>query len=145
MSAAPKSERTRHVIGRAAEIAPGSALRVEIEGRPIAVFNIDGDFVAIGDRCPHEGASLCRGQIIGLIESDAPGHYRIVRGGEFVRCPWHGWEFDLRTGRSWCDPDRTRVRSYEVTVAERSELVEGPWRLETFEVADEGGYVVLTL
>jgi 3-phenylpropionate/trans-cinnamate dioxygenase ferredoxin subunit len=38
------------------------------------------------------------------------------RGGEILRCPWHGWEFDLRDGRSVVDPERTRVRSYPVEV-----------------------------
>jgi 3-phenylpropionate/trans-cinnamate dioxygenase ferredoxin subunit len=49
-----------------------------------------------------------------------------------VRCPWHGWEFDLRTGRSWFDPERTRVRSYPVTV--HRGVVEGPYRAETYAV-----------
>lgn len=140
-----RREPVRHVVCRADEIAPGVARRVEIEGREIAIFNVNGEFAAIGDRCPHEGASLCKGQVIGLAESDEPGHYRMVRDGEFVRCPWHGWEFDLKTGRSWCDPARTRVKSYDVSVAEGSRLQEGPYRIDIYEVTREGDYVVVAV
>jgi 3-phenylpropionate/trans-cinnamate dioxygenase ferredoxin subunit len=45
-----------------------------------------------------------------------PGRVEFERDGEILRCPWHGWEFDLRTGRSVVDPDGVRVRSYDVVV-----------------------------
>ena len=138
-------QKVRYVVCRADEIAPGMAKRFEIEGRAIAIFNVNGEFAAIADRCPHEGASLCRGQIIGLAESDEPGHYRMVREGEFVRCPWHGWEFDLKTGRSWCDPARTRVKSYDVSVAGGAQLLEGPYRIDVYKVSRDGDYVVVTV
>jgi nitrite reductase/ring-hydroxylating ferredoxin subunit len=138
-------QKERHVVCRADEIAPGTSKRFEIEGRAIAIFNVNGEFAAIADRCPHEGASLCKGQIIGLAESDGPGHYRMVRDGEFVRCPWHGWEFDLKTGRSWCDPARTRVKSYDVSVAGGGQLQEGPYRIDVYEVSRDGDYVVVTV
>ncbi len=140
-----RGEPVRHVVCRADEIAPGTARRFEVEGRAIAVFNVNGAFAAIADRCPHEGASLCRGHIVGLAESDEPGQYRIVREGEFVRCPWHGWEFDLKTGRSWCDPARTRVKSYDVSVAGGAQLREGPYRIDVFEVEQDGDYVVVSV
>src|SRR6267378_6278301 len=74
------------------------------------------EYFAVGNRCPHEGASLCKGRIVGLVESSEPGSYQFSRRGELLRCPWHGWEFDLRTGKSWCEPDRTKVRSFELKV-----------------------------
>jgi 3-phenylpropionate/trans-cinnamate dioxygenase ferredoxin subunit len=80
--------------------------------------------------------------MVGLAESDGPGHYRMVRQGEMVRCPWHGWEFDVRTGRSYCDPARTRVKSFDVHV-EKGEAIEGPYRAETFKVIREEDYVIL--
>jgi 3-phenylpropionate/trans-cinnamate dioxygenase ferredoxin subunit len=83
--------------------------------------------------------------VVGLAESDEPGRYRMVRQGEFVRCPWHGWEFDLKTGRSWCDPARTRVKSYDVSVAQASTLREGPYSIDVFEVSQDGDYVVVTV
>jgi nitrite reductase/ring-hydroxylating ferredoxin subunit len=73
----------------------------------------------------HEGASLCKGRVVGLVEASEPGPYQYSRRGELIRCPWHGWEFDLRTGKSWCEPDRSKVRSYELKVEPGVALVEG--------------------
>ena len=68
------------------------------------------------------------------------------RPGEMlIRCPWHGWEFDLRTGQSWFDPERTRVRSYRVTVENAGEPVPGPYVAERYGVTVEDSYVVVDL
>jgi len=134
-----------HVVCRVEEIAEGKGLRVELEGRAIAVFNLGERFAAVADRCPHEGASLCHGRTAPLTESQGPGDYRVIDGRIIVRCPWHGWEFDLATGRSYCDPNRVRVRSFDVRVADSANLVEGPYRVETFEVTTRGRYVVVTV
>jgi 3-phenylpropionate/trans-cinnamate dioxygenase ferredoxin subunit len=60
-----------------------------------------------------------------------------------VKCPWHGWEFDIRTGRSWCDPSRLRVRQYPVSVQPGAKLAEGPYVAETFAVRLEDNYVLV--
>ena len=95
----------RHVVAAVGEIAEGERKLVTVEGREIGVFNVKGEFYALLNKCPHAGASLCRGMVIGLAQSDEPGEYRLTRPGEFLRCPWHGWEFDIRTGQSWFDPE----------------------------------------
>src|SRR5262245_45225502 len=96
----------RHVVEALAEMPASSRRRVEVEGRPIAIFNIKGELFGILDRCPHQGGSLCEGALIGLLQSSEPGNYRYSRPGEILRCPWHGWEFDVRTGQSYCEPSR---------------------------------------
>jgi nitrite reductase/ring-hydroxylating ferredoxin subunit len=53
------------------------------------------------------------------------------------------WEFDIRTGQSWCDPQRLRARRYPVSVEPGARLVEGPYKAETFPVSLEGAYVVV--
>jgi 3-phenylpropionate/trans-cinnamate dioxygenase ferredoxin subunit len=78
-----------------------------------------------------------------VVESPAPGQYRYSRKGEIIRCPWHGWEYDLRTGKSFCEPERARVRSFPVSIAPGSTLVEGPYVAETFPVRIEDDYVVI--
>jgi nitrite reductase/ring-hydroxylating ferredoxin subunit len=133
----------RHVVATVGEIPPGGRKLVSIRGRDVAVFHINGEYFAILDRCPHEGGSLCKGKLIGLVESEGPGDYRYSRQGEIVRCAWHGWEFDLRTGRSRCDPDRLRVRNYPVRVEQGTKLAEGPYITETFEVKVEDEYLVI--
>jgi nitrite reductase/ring-hydroxylating ferredoxin subunit len=136
---------TKHVIATVDEIAPGGRKLVELKGREIAVFNIAGEFFAISNACPHEGASLCRGVLVGLAEADEPGKVRLTRKGEMLRCPWHGWEFDIRTGKSWCDPRRVRVKSYDIVVESGSTLVEGPYQVDTFAISIEDRYVVIDL
>ena len=133
----------RFVVARADEIAPGERKLVSVRGRDVVVFNVKGEYFALLDRCPHQGGSLCRGKLVGLVESDEPGRYRYHRAGEIIRCPWHGWEFDLRTGKSWCDPARTWVKSYPGSVQPGGRVVEGPYVAETFEVTVEQDYVVI--
>ena len=133
----------RHVVAAVAEIPPGARKRVEVEGRPIAVFNVKGEFFALLDRCPHQGASLCQGKLVGLVEASGPGQYRYSRQGEIIRCPWHGWEYDLRTGKSWCEPHRARVRKFPVAIEPGRTLVEGPYVAETFPIRVEDDYVVI--
>jgi len=133
----------RHVVARAAEIPAGSRKLVKVGGRDIVIFNINGEFFALSDTCPHKGGSLSRGRLTGAVTSSVPGTYQYSRPGEIIRCPWHAWEFDVRTGRSWCDPQRVRLMNYAVSVETGAKLVEGPYTAETFAVAVEDAYVVV--
>ena len=133
----------KHVVAAVGDIPPGARKVVTIANRAIVVFNVGGEFFALSDRCPHRGGSLSVGKLTGLVESSQPGEYRYSRPGEIIRCPWHAWEFDLRTGRSWCDPKRLRVRNYAVSVEPGTKLVEGPYVAETFPVTVEDEYIVV--
>jgi nitrite reductase/ring-hydroxylating ferredoxin subunit len=133
----------RFVVARTAEIPPGERKLVSVRGRDVVVFNVKGELFALLDRCPHQGGSLCRGKLVGLVEADGPGRYRYTRRGEIIRCPWHGWEFDLRTGKSQCDPRRTWVKSYPAAIAPGSEIAGGPYVAETFDVVVEEDYVII--
>ena len=133
----------RHIVATVDEIPPGQRKLVNANGRDIIIFNVDGEYFAVGNRCPHEGASLCKGRVVGLVEATEPGAYRYSRRGELIRCPWHGWEFDLRTGRSWREPARTKVRRYDLKVEPGGVLIEGELRAETFPVSVEKQYVVV--
>jgi len=133
----------KHVVATVDEIPVGGRKVVTVRGRPIAIFNVNGEYHALYDRCPHAGGQLSQGRITGLVEASEPGAVRYSRQGEIVRCPWHGWEFDIKTGRSWCDPRRLRVRTYEAAAAPGAALVEGPYVAETFKVTVERDYVVV--
>jgi nitrite reductase/ring-hydroxylating ferredoxin subunit len=134
---------SRHVVAAASEIKPGEKKLVTVKGREIGVFNVDGAFFALANRCPHAGGPMCEGRVVGLVQSRGPGDYSIGRKGEFVRCPWHGWEFDIRTGQSWCDPAGIRARRYAVSVQPGTGLVAGPYVAETVPVTIEADYVVV--
>jgi nitrite reductase/ring-hydroxylating ferredoxin subunit len=132
-----------HIVAAVDEIPPGKRKLVDVKGRAIVVFNLGGAFYALNNRCPHRGGSLFHGIQTGLVESNEPGEYCYSRLGEMVKCPWHGWEFDIRTGKSWCDPARLRVRQYPVAVKPGTDLVEGPFVAESFPVRVENNYVVV--
>src|ERR1043165_6953333 len=133
----------KHVVAAASEIPPGGRKLVNANGRAIVVFNLGGEFFALSNRFPHRGGSLCDGNLTGLVLSDEPGHYNYIRRGEIIRCPWHSWEFDIRTGKSWCDPARVKARQYPVSVEPGTALVEGPYVAETYPVSVEDRYVVV--
>ena len=134
---------SRQVVAKASEVAPGTAKMVTVAGREIGIFNLDGEYFALANRCPHAGGPLCGGKIVALVQSDGPGSYRLTRHQEFLRCPWHGWEFDIRTGQSWCDPNSVKARPFAVTVESGENLVKGPYVAETFPVSVEEDYLII--
>lgn len=147
----------RYVVARLHEIPPGARKIVKVERREIGVFNVDGEFFALRNRCPHQGAALCGGRLVPVVESAGPGDYELG-GTTLLQCPWHGWEFDVRDGQSWSDPGRLRVASYKVSVESDNAgdgdaahakafagRVMGPFRAESFPVSVEDGDVVLEL
>ena len=135
----------KHVVAVTDEIPPGGRKLVEVKGRAIVIFNVGGEYFALNNRCPHKGGSLCQGRLTGLVESAEPGTYRYSRRGEIIGCPWHGWEFDIRTGRSRCDPQTLRARNYAVSVQPGAELMEGQYVAETFPVSVQDNYVVIKI
>lgn len=78
--------------------SPGKAIRVEVGGTPVAVFNVAGTLFALDATCPHQGGPLDEGD---------------VEGGK-VTCPWHGSIFDLRTGAVESPPAEKGVTAYNV-------------------------------
>ena len=65
------------------ECPPGSVCERVAKDRVIALFNVNGEFRALDGICPHQGGPLGRGRL----------------SGDVVTCPWHGWQFDTRTGQ----------------------------------------------
>ena len=146
----------RFIVAEANEIPPGGRKIVEVGGRSLGIFNIGGEYFALRNRCPHQGGPLCEGKIFGLISADVPGAIEYSRPGEILTCAWHGWEFDIRTGRSWCAPDRLRARRYDVSVESGDTLtatpdpamggrVPGPYTAETYPIEAEGQYLVVEI
>ncbi len=140
----------RHQVARLSDMPPGSRRRVTVKGQTVALFNVKGEFFAVLDRCPHAGASLCDGRLTGLMSADGPGEYRHSREGEILRCPWHGWEFDLRTGKSCAEPTKLWIRNFDVALepagGEAGDLPEKPAEplaATTFPVSVEDAWIVI--
>ena len=141
----------RYVIARADEFPPGTRRIVDIDGRSIGVFNVDGTYYALRNQCPHQGGPLCKGTVMGTVTSPGPGDYHYDPEHKLLTCPWHNWEFDMETGQSWFDPVKTRVRPYEVVVESGKSIreggtgrVPGPYVVETLTVIVDDDYVVVT-
>lgn len=115
-------------VGAIDDLDRRGRLIVELDGRQIGVFRHPGateELCAIRNRCPHHGAPLCLGSVRLREWSDRAGTYD-VSDQVVLRCPQHGWEFDLRTGQSPDDP-HLRVAVYDVR-AENDRVLLGPVR-----------------
>ncbi|HLH68719.1 MAG TPA: Rieske 2Fe-2S domain-containing protein [Candidatus Dormibacteraeota bacterium] len=109
----------RHELFGAEELRPGQMREVQVDGVSIVVVRkADGTYRALRNRCSHQGGPLSGGRLEPMQEGDRVGDYRPSPEREVLRCPWHHYEFDVDTGLSPADPERVRVRTYEVTVAD---------------------------
>lgn len=94
-------------VCRKDELEPGRFRCIEVRGNRVLLYNVSGHLYATSATCAHMGGPLDEG----LFEEGV------------VTCPWHGWQFDVRTGESIYDPGR-RVATYPVTVVGDDVLVE---------------------
>jgi nitrite reductase/ring-hydroxylating ferredoxin subunit len=101
---------TRHPVAKAGELAPGGRKLVKAGGIEIGLFNAGGEIRAYRNVCPHAGAPVCLGRVGGTSLPSDVYEYKYGMEGCILRCPWHGWEFDLRTGEHIVDP-ATRLKA----------------------------------
>lgn len=107
----------RHVVDQLTEFPVGTRRVVTVDGVDIAVFNVDGEFHALRNSCPHRGAPMCTHAPAGTMVADQPHEYRYEMDNQLVRCPWHGYEFRLADGKSVVSPDvKLRLRVYDIKV-----------------------------
>ncbi|WP_345456398.1 Rieske (2Fe-2S) protein [Nocardioides marinquilinus] len=102
-------------VGTVEELRREGCRVVVVDGRRVGVISVGEEFFAINDKCPHMGASMCAGSLSGTLVAAAPHQYEYGLDDRVIRCPWHGWEFDLETGRSLLEPKRSGLRTYPVT------------------------------
>jgi nitrite reductase/ring-hydroxylating ferredoxin subunit len=112
----------RYVVAKLEEVPDGGHIVVDVNGRSVGVFNVDGELYGLLNRCPHQGGPMCEGRMVGLLTAERPGKLRFQKDHKLLACPWHGWEFDVKTGQSYCDPARLRLRKFPVEV-ENGEIV----------------------
>jgi nitrite reductase (NADH) small subunit len=102
-------------IGNAADIVNKTCHVVEIKGRSIALFNVGEHFYGILNVCPHKGAPLCHGSFNGTMLPSSPNTFIHGLEDRVIRCPWHGYEFDVTTGEALFGIIDSKVKTYEVT------------------------------
>jgi nitrite reductase/ring-hydroxylating ferredoxin subunit len=89
----------RVTVANTTEVTAGTGIVAEVNGKSLAVFNVDGTFHVIDNTCIHRGGPLGEGDL----------------EGEVVTCPWHGWEYNVKTGVSVNNPSAC-VASYPVVI-----------------------------
>jgi nitrite reductase/ring-hydroxylating ferredoxin subunit len=89
---------------------------VQVKGIEIGLFAIDGVPYAWRNMCPHAGAPVCIGKRTGTMLPSEVFHYVYGMEEKILRCPWHGWEFDLATGRHLVVDSGAKLRGYRLTV-----------------------------
>jgi 3-phenylpropionate/trans-cinnamate dioxygenase ferredoxin component len=94
-------------VAATGDVAPGSGKVVEAPGRLLALFNVDGAFYALDNTCLHRGGPVGEGDLEGTV----------------VTCPWHGFQYDVTTGRNVFDPD-VGLESFPVRVTDGEVQVE---------------------
>jgi len=113
----------------ATQVPPGTLKDFPLGETRVLVANVGGEFYAVRDVCPGSMAPLHLGSFTPPV----------------LVCPWHNEAYDIRTGKSWCDPRSVRVRNFPVTIEPGARLVEGPYVAETFPVSVEDQYVVVEM
>jgi nitrite reductase/ring-hydroxylating ferredoxin subunit len=113
----------RHRVGDVEDF-PFDAFRVfEIAGRPVGVVRTRRGLFAVRNRCPHQGAAICAGRVSGTMVASAPFDYEYSEQTPVVACPWHRWEFELDSGRSYGRVTNKRLVTYPVEVEDNQVYV----------------------
>jgi len=116
------------VICDTTDLSDGDQIVVAMGGTEISVFNVDGEYYACGNWCPHQSGPVCEGPLTGTTEAtfdrDTLEYEKSwIKEGQIVMCPWHGWEFDVTTSEAVHDED-IRLISYPVRVEDGSLVVD---------------------
>lgn len=100
---------SRVKVAAVADVPAGTGRVVEVPGKDVALFNVDGRFYAIDNQCPHRGGPLGEGDLEGTI----------------VVCPWHAWRWDVTAGTNANNP-AVRVACFSVVVEGDEVFVQAP-------------------
>ena len=114
--------RAQVYVAPLAELPAGERRLISAGDQSIGVFNTGAQIVAVLNLCPHAFAPVCLGQVGGTTLPSCAGEFVWGREGEILRCPWHGWEFDLISGQ--CLTDRRRLKRFAVVIRDEAIFVE---------------------
>lgn len=107
--------KTMHFVARLEQIPDHGCYIVRVNEVEIGLFRIEHEIHAYRNGCPHAGAPVCKGLITGTRLPSAVYEYTYGKDREILRCPWHGWEFDLRTGQHLAQ-EHVKLRAYKVVI-----------------------------
>ncbi|WIV68736.1 Rieske (2Fe-2S) protein [Natrialbaceae archaeon AArc-T1-2] len=108
-----------YVVAKEKELQDGERIIVQVEGREIGIFNIDGEYVAYTNWCVHQGGPCTEGSITGTKRADYDPDEREVSlnwsDDDILNCPWHGWEYDIKTGEC-LSRKKVRLPEHEINI-----------------------------
>jgi nitrite reductase/ring-hydroxylating ferredoxin subunit len=107
----------RYEVASLQELRQAGRKIVTIKGMEIGVFAVGDEVYAWRNMCPHGGAPVCEGPVCGTRLPSLVYEYKYGKDQEILRCPWHGWEFDLLTGQHLVN-ENVKLRGYKVEVEE---------------------------
>jgi 3-phenylpropionate/trans-cinnamate dioxygenase ferredoxin subunit len=115
----------RHAVGHLEDFEPGKIGVVEVANRSIGIVNTGDALYAVLNVCPHELAPVCAGSVAGTMLPSQPGAVEYGLEGRILRCPWHGYEYDLGNGgKTVFTTFKARVRLFPVSVEDGQVMVE---------------------
>ncbi|WP_102348888.1 Rieske (2Fe-2S) protein [Bacillus sp. Marseille-P3661] len=114
----------RHVVASKQELIEAGKKIVTIDGHEIGVFHVNGEFFAWRNYCPHFAAPVCAGDVCGTRLNSDVYEYKLGLEGQILRCPWHGWEFDLKTGVHLAD-ESVKLRGVELEMDDNYVYIQG--------------------
>ena len=105
-----------HPVATLDELELDRVHMVELEGREIGIVRTTAGVFALGNSCPHQGGPICAGHVTGTMLASDPNEYVYGEQEVVIRCPWHGFEFSLSTGKSYGGVTKGRVPVYPVEI-----------------------------
>jgi nitrite reductase (NADH) small subunit len=105
----------KYKVGTVGDFNKKSCHLVDVKGRKLGIYKIDDQYYAILNACPHKGAPLCMGSSDGTMLPSLPNEYKHGLENRVVRCPWHGYEFEIETGEPIFGTTNKKVPAYSVS------------------------------
>lgn len=105
-------EKHRLVLCSAEELQEGERRLLEVDGVEIGLIRAEGTCYAFRNSCPHQGVPMLYGSVVGTMLPSEPQEYVYGLHNEIIRCPLHGWEFNLKTGKALFSP-QVSIKMYD--------------------------------
>ena len=123
------------VVCKAKELVNGQRKVVTVKHMTIVVLRVDEKLYAFNGMCPHQGAPLEFGSTSGAMQPTEPHHYKYGCHNEIIRCPLHGWAFNMETGHSLFN-EKIKIRKYKVREENGLVLLSVKEKQENITVSD---------
>jgi nitrite reductase (NADH) small subunit len=114
-----------HHVGAVTDFEENTFRVYLLDGRSVGVVKTKAGFFAVNNTCPHQGAAICEGRVGGTMTASDPHQYAYSEDVLVAVCPWHRWEWELATGRSYGQVTARKLLTFEVLVQDGQVYVAG--------------------